>query len=72
MFDDWILNRVYSRPEAAYYWGYFVFMNSFWIVIPLFLLWKAVRAIQRAFVALEKMDRTLKGGKANGTVKKSQ
>jgi cholestenol Delta-isomerase len=25
----------YSRPEALYFWGYFVGMNTFWIVIPL-------------------------------------
>lgn len=24
----------YSRPEAYYYYGYYVFMNAFWIVIP--------------------------------------
>ncbi|KAJ5907935.1 hypothetical protein N7495_000617 [Penicillium taxi] len=24
----------YSRPEAHYYWGYFVLLNAFWIVIP--------------------------------------
>lgn len=24
----------YSRPETFYYWGYFIFLNSFWILIP--------------------------------------
>jgi cholestenol delta-isomerase len=35
MFDHYILNLSYSRPEAFYFWGYFVFMNLFWIIIPL-------------------------------------
>ena len=24
----------YSRPEAVYFWFYYVFINAFWIVIP--------------------------------------
>lgn len=24
----------YSRPEAIYFWGYYVFLNLLWIVIP--------------------------------------
>lgn len=34
LFDFYILGLEYSRPEPAIFWGYFVFMNSFWIVIP--------------------------------------
>ncbi|KAK3906655.1 Emopamil-binding protein [Staphylotrichum tortipilum] len=33
----------YSRPEAVYYWGYYVGMNAPWVVVPLVLLrrcWK--------------------------------
>lgn len=60
MFDHYLLNRTYSRPEAAYYWGYFVLMNAFWIVIPGILLFQSVGATWRAFDALNKMDRTLK------------
>lgn len=26
--------RSYSRPETYYWWGYFVFLNAFWIFIP--------------------------------------
>ena len=33
-FDHYIAGISYSRPEAFYYWFYFVFMNLFWIVIP--------------------------------------
>ena len=35
LFDNYILGLEYSRPEAAIFWGYFVFCNAFWIVIPL-------------------------------------
>jgi cholestenol Delta-isomerase len=75
MFDHWILNLTYSRPEAGYFWGYFVFLNAFWIVIPLYLLFTSVGACWRAFSALEKMEKTLKGkanGSANGSLKKVQ
>jgi len=35
MFDHYILGQSYSRPEAAIFWGLFVFLNTFWIFIPL-------------------------------------
>lgn len=72
MFDHWILGLSYSRPEAGYFWGYFVFMNAFWIVIPMWLLCTSVGASWRAFNALEKMERALKSGGVNGSAKKSQ
>ncbi|KAF2683561.1 EBDP4, emopamil-binding protein [Lentithecium fluviatile CBS 122367] len=72
MFDHYILDLSYSRPEAAYFWGYFVFMNSFWIVIPLYLLCSSAGATWRAFEALDKADKILKGkaGAVNGSAKK--
>lgn len=33
--DAYILDKHYSRPEAYYFWCYFVGTNFFWIVIPL-------------------------------------
>ncbi|KAF2659998.1 Emopamil-binding protein [Lophiostoma macrostomum CBS 122681] len=72
MFDHWILDRTYSRPEAAYFWGYFVLMNAFWIVIPGFLVYQGVNACWRAFAALDRVEERLKGRNANGEVKKSQ
>lgn len=35
MFDHLIMNLNYSRPEVYYFWGYFVLMNAFWIIIPI-------------------------------------
>jgi cholestenol delta-isomerase len=34
MFDHYLLDLTYSRPEPFYFWGYFVLMNAFWIVFP--------------------------------------
>lgn len=69
MFDHYILDLSYSRPEAAYFWGYFVLMNAFWIVFPGILLVNGVNASWRAFVALAKMEKTLKGNGSNGAIK---
>lgn len=33
-FDHYMLDVSYSRPEAFYFWFYFVLMNFFWIAIP--------------------------------------
>lgn len=34
VFDHYVADVTYSRPEAFYYWFYFFLMNFFWIVIP--------------------------------------
>lgn len=68
MFDLFYKNLTYSRPEAYYFWGYFVFINAIWIVIPGLLLWQSVLMSSRAFKALDKMSKSLQ---ANGHVKKS-
>jgi cholestenol delta-isomerase len=33
-FDFLVYGIEYSRPENYYFYGYFVFLNAFWIVIP--------------------------------------
>lgn len=38
-FDHGVYGIEYSRPENRYFLGYFVFLNAFWIVIPLGKLW---------------------------------
>ncbi|KAJ5556841.1 hypothetical protein N7494_000756 [Penicillium frequentans] len=52
MFDHYILDLSYSRPEASIFWGYFVFCNAFWIVIPLVLLYNSLSVSKKAFIAL--------------------
>lgn len=34
MFDHYYTGRIFWRPEAYYFWGYYFFMNFIWIVIP--------------------------------------
>jgi cholestenol delta-isomerase len=67
MFDHYILNVTYSRPEAAYYWGYFVLMNAFWIVIPGWLMWQSVAATWSAFDAANDAAKLMaRVGRPNG------
>lgn len=78
-FDHLILGVSYSRPEAVYFWGYFVFLNAFWIVIPLgklfgrilrlpvliriVLLYNSFMATGRAFAALDREEMSRIGKK---------
>ncbi|KAI1117102.1 emopamil binding protein [Nemania sp. NC0429] len=50
----------YSRPEPAYFWGYYVLLNAFWIVIPVWNLARSTRATARAFAALEEEEKKKK------------
>lgn len=34
LFDYYSYGVYYSRPERYYFWGYYVLMNWFWIMIP--------------------------------------
>lgn len=70
MFDHYIFNMSYSRPEAAYYWGYFVLMNAFWIVIPAYLMYQAVMAQWSAFAAVNDAARLLERQARTGGLKK--
>ncbi|PNS18245.1 hypothetical protein CAC42_7614 [Sphaceloma murrayae] len=49
LFDHYLLGIAYSRPEAYYYWGYYVFLNAFWMFIPGYLLYQSVRETGEAF-----------------------
>lgn len=70
LFDHHILDKSYSRPEAAYYWGYFVLMNAFWIVIPGILMWNSVGATWSAFSAVNDATKLLqRAGAMNGGAK---
>lgn len=70
MFDHYILNQSYSRPEAYYFWGYFVLMNAFWIVIPAFLMYQSVAATWSAFAAVNDAAKLIERVGQNGFVKK--
>ena len=63
LFDHLVFNVSYCRPEAYYFWGYYVFMNAFWILIPLLLIYNSVTRIGGAMRAIARMEKTLaKGG----------
>ncbi|KAL3474811.1 3-beta-hydroxysteroid-Delta(8),Delta(7)-isomerase [Aspergillus californicus] len=64
-FDLLVYGIEYSRPEGYYFYGYFVFMNAIWIVIPIGLMYESISAIGGAFADVKK----LKMG-ANGAAKK--
>lgn len=70
MFDHYILDVTYSRPEASYYWGYFVLMNAFWIVIPGYLMIQSVSATCRAFQAVNDAAKLLNKAEKMGYYKK--
>jgi len=67
MFDHYHKSLTYCRPEAYYFWFYFIFMNFIWIVIPGALLTDSLIMTAKAFKALDRMSHSLQG---NGTVSK--
>ncbi|TPX68685.1 hypothetical protein SpCBS45565_g02901 [Spizellomyces sp. 'palustris'] len=38
----------HCSPSPFHFWFYFVFMNAFWIVIPLTIMWNSARRMHRA------------------------
>ncbi|KAB8212491.1 Emopamil binding protein-domain-containing protein [Aspergillus parasiticus] len=48
-FKSVVFGLEYSRSEGGYLWGYFVFLNAFWVVVPFGrLLWESVVICARA------------------------
>ncbi|TVY48065.1 3-beta-hydroxysteroid-Delta(8),Delta(7)-isomerase [Lachnellula occidentalis] len=64
LFDDYFSGRRFYRPEPYYFWFYFVFMNAFWIIIPLLCLYSSIKASARAFSVSSKLA-------VQGSVKKT-
>jgi cholestenol delta-isomerase len=48
-FDESVYGAVYCRPEAFYFWAYFVMLNGFWVVIPGWLIVQSTIESSRAF-----------------------
>jgi cholestenol delta-isomerase len=44
---------VFCRPEGYYFWAYFMQMNAFWIVIPIYLVWQSALEITRVFKVVQ-------------------
>lgn len=57
-FDLVFLGIEYSRPERAYFWGYYMLMNAFWIVIPIYLIYQSARETKNAFVQAKQATKT--------------
>ncbi|KAH8692943.1 emopamil binding protein [Talaromyces proteolyticus] len=45
MLEEYYHARSYSRPERYYYWGYFIFLNAFWIFIPAWCMYQSYSAM---------------------------
>ncbi|PYI02930.1 EBDP4, emopamil-binding protein [Aspergillus sclerotiicarbonarius CBS 121057] len=54
-FQHQVYHLSYSRPEAFYFWGYFVFLNAFWIVLPSVLIINSIKACGKAFAVVQGM-----------------
>lgn len=52
-FDFYTSKVEYSRPEQRYFWGYFMLMNAFWIVIPVSLIIQSTLETGRAFAKVQ-------------------
>jgi len=49
LFDDLYFRKQYYRPEPYYFWCYFVFMNSIWLLVPGLCLYSSISASAKAF-----------------------
>ncbi|KAJ5081480.1 hypothetical protein NUU61_009744 [Penicillium alfredii] len=72
LFDHYIFDVSYSRPEASVFWGYFVFLNAFWIVIPSLLVYTSLSMGKRAFEALAKSEESLRQTDSASKIAKSE
>ncbi|KAK3186388.1 hypothetical protein K4F52_004926 [Lecanicillium sp. MT-2017a] len=59
-FDEIVYHKSYSRPERYYFWGYFMLLNAFWIVIPLVLLVNSFKQTSKAFAKAKAMEQNAK------------
>jgi len=55
LFDDFYSGLKYCRPEPYYFWVYFVFMNTFWLVVPALCIYSSIKASARAFEVMSKV-----------------
>ncbi|KAL5365404.1 Emopamil binding protein-domain-containing protein [Aspergillus floccosus] len=61
LFELVVFGTENSRPEKGYFWGYFVLLNAFWVVIPSGLVWESVVACGRAFKVSKAVERGVNG-----------
>lgn len=56
MFALYMYDIHYSRPEAYYFYGYFLAINFLWIIIPAGLIYDSVKTMVRAFRVLRAVE----------------
>ncbi|KAE9363434.1 EBP domain-containing protein [Stipitochalara longipes BDJ] len=56
LYEDFALGKRYYRPEPYYFWWYFIFMNTFWLVIPAICLANSISASANAFAVASNVD----------------
>ena len=49
----------HSRPEALYFWFYFVFMNAIWIILPGLIIVASAGCANRAVGSRDRWARSL-------------
>ncbi|KAL4941769.1 hypothetical protein BDV06DRAFT_175995 [Aspergillus oleicola] len=60
LYDDYVHERPYCRPEPFYFWVYYFLMNFIWIVIPSIYLYQSIKTISHAMRRIEDDSRTRK------------
>ncbi|CAL8461742.1 g1273 [Coccomyxa elongata] len=55
---------VHSRPEWLYFWFYFFFVNSIWVVIPAIVMIVAARKISAAITLADRTSKAMEKVKA--------
>ncbi|KAK3702982.1 hypothetical protein LTR37_014712 [Vermiconidia calcicola] len=55
-FDHYMMGVSYSRPEAVYFWFYFVFMNFFWLAIPGTLIYQSITKTAKAIATVQRLE----------------
>ncbi|KAB2572832.1 EBP domain-containing protein [Lasiodiplodia theobromae] len=48
---------LHSRPEALYFWVYFVAMNALWIIVPAFILYQSITGSAQAVATTKRLTR---------------
>lgn len=59
-FNEKVYDLVYCRPEAFYFYMYYILCNAFWIVIPGYILWIGLVESHKAFAHLQASTKSKK------------
>ncbi|KAJ5488372.1 Short-chain dehydrogenase/reductase SDR [Penicillium expansum] len=58
LFDEYVHERPYSRPEPYYFWLYYFLMNFIWIVVPAYYLYHSISTISAALKCQSEKEKT--------------